>query len=296
MHECFCGRTPDLGAFRKLATFDERYAWLEGRVAAGELLSPYPVTLGTAYELVWSNRDTNTPSPESLAELARDLPEPLDDRAFGRPADTGYSYDWYIGENRSVLALVGSQERTQLGVFDGLRIQTLEYLTLQRTALRTVQRGTQQVITEQGTTSRRRLQQWQRLISAFTDDYVLHDQIGAVLGPVRRYLRDDPQLRDPGALEVQVQENLGTFENLLDAAGARVAIVLSGLFGVVAAVTLVPLAREIELAIFKTRGTVGTFDAQHLILSIGLDVLLLVLVGVISAVIIRRANLLRPKR
>jgi hypothetical protein len=296
MHECFCGRTPDLAAFRKLTTFDERYTWLEGRVAAGELLSPYPVTFGTAYELVWHSRDTETPSPESLAELACDVPKPLADTAFGRPADTGYSYEWFIGENRSVLALVGPQERTQLGAFDALRIQTLEYLTLQRAALRTVQRGTQQVITEQGTTTRRKLQQWQRLVSAFTDDYVLHDRIGAILGPVRRYMRDDPQLRDPGELEEQVQENLSTFGNLLDAAGARVAIVLSGLFGVVAAITLVPLAREIELAVFKTRGTVETFSAQHLILSIGLDVCLLIVVGTMSALIIRRANLLRPKR
>jgi hypothetical protein len=76
-----------------------------------------------------------------------------------------------------------------------------------------------------------------------------------------------------------------------------VAIILSGLFGVVAAITLAPLAREIELTLFQTGGSAGTFDNRHIVLSIAIDALLLVMIAFISAILISRANRLRwPKR
>lgn len=296
MHERFCGRTPDLAALRQLLTTEERYQWLDERVDAGESLSAYPVTFGTAYELVWDTRADEQQSLESMAELAYGTRRSPQDGRFLTPAEAGFEHDWFIGENRSVLALVGPHDRTTLGTFDSLRIEVLEYLTLQRAALRAVQRGTQVTITEGVTISRTQLQQWQRLVAALTDEYVLHDQVARLLRPLRKHMKDDPRLRDPATLEAQVRQNLETFQNVIEAASHRVAIILSGLFGVVAAITLAPLAQELELAVFQTGGSVSTFNSHHIVLSIAIDALLLVMVAVISTLLITRANRLRwPK-
>jgi hypothetical protein len=160
-----------------------------------------------------------------------------------------------------------------------------------------VQRATQATITERRTISRQQLQQWQRLVAALTDEYVLHDQVAIMFRPLREHMRKNVLLRDPGTLEAQVRQNLATFQDVIEAASHRVAIILSGLFGVVAAITLAPLAREIELVVFQTGGSVNTFDSRHIVLSIAIDALLLVLVALTSIALITRANRLRwPKR
>ncbi|HEY8304006.1 MAG TPA: hypothetical protein VIG42_05385 [Solirubrobacteraceae bacterium] len=71
------------------------------------------------------------------------------------------------------------------------------------------------------------------------------------------------------------------------------AIVLSGLFGVVAALTLAPLAREIELSMFRTRGTAASYEFTHPLLAISIDLILLATVGCVSVLIVTRANRLR---
>ncbi len=297
MHERFCGRQPDLSELRKLETFDERYQWLEERVEAGESLSAYPQTFGTAYELVWGNGVDERRSLGSVAELAYGPNVDLRDPVLMKPAESGYRHDWFIGENRAVLALSGTPDRNAVGTFDALRTQTLEYLTLQRAALRAVQRATQVTITERRTISRKQLQQWQRIVAALTDEYVLHDQVAIMFRPLRRQMKENPLLRDPASLEDQVRQNLGTFLDTIEAASHRVAIVLSGLFGVVAAIALAPLAREIELTLFRTGGSADGFDDRHIVLSIAIDALLLFLVASMSAFLILRANRLRwPKR
>jgi hypothetical protein len=293
VHERLCGRAPDFMALERLRTYEDRYRWLEARVAGGESLSAYPATFGTAFELVWNSRDARDSSFESAAELAYGMRRPERDGQFLEPAESGCDHYWFIGENRSVLCLDDGSRVSRLDTFDPLRIQVLEYLTLQRAALRAVQRGTQLVITERSTISRTQLQEWQRLVSSLTDEYVLHDQVAMVLGPVRRHMRDHPRLRDPATLESQVRQNLATFQGLIDAARSRVAIVLSGLFGVVAALTLAPLAREAELSLFSTRGTAAQYESIHPLLTILIDLILLLAVGSVSALIVTRANRLR---
>jgi hypothetical protein len=293
MHERFCGREPNLSELRLLETPEERYRWLEERVEAGESLSAYPQTFGTAYELVLDRPIEEQLSPRPVVELAYgDNVDPRDS-TLERPAETGHNHDWFIGENRAVLVLGGARDRNTIGTFDALRTQTLEYLTLQRGALRFVQRATQLSITERRTISRVQLQQWQRLVAALTDEYVLHDQIATTLRPLLKEMKENRLLRDPATLEAQVHQNLGTFLEVLDAASHRVAIILSGLFGVVAAITLAPMARDLELTVFKTGGSVSSFDNRHLVLSIAIDVLLLVFVALTSAILIVRANRLR---
>jgi hypothetical protein len=297
MNERFCGRAPDVAELSQLQTAEARSQWLDQRVEAGESLSAYPVTFGTAYELVWTSQAAQHQALESVAELAYGTKKPFEDGSFLKPADAGYAHDWFVGENRSVLALAGLRERTPIGTFDSLRTQTLEYLTLQRAALRTVQRATQVTITERRPINRKQLQQWQRLVASMTDEYVLHDQVAMLFRPLRKHMTDNALVRDPATLEAQVRQNLETFQDVISAANNRVAIILSGLFGVVAAITLAPLARDIELTIFRTGGSAGTFDSGHIVLSIVIDLLLLTIVGSIAGVLISRANRLRwPKR
>ncbi len=296
MHVRFCGRAPDLASLRKLETPEERYQWLDERVAARESLSAYPQTFGTAYELVWDTHASEQRSLRSVAELTYGTKVDPGDDLFLKPAETGYEHNWFIGENRAVLALVGTRDRSRIGTFDTLRTQTLEYLTLQRAALRAVQRATQLTITERRTISRGQLQQWQRLVAALTDEYVLHDQVASILRPLRKHMKENPHLRNPDGLEAQVRQNLATFHDVIEAASHRVAIILSGLFGIVAAITLAPLAHEIELTVFQTNGSVSTFNNDHVVLSIVIDVLLLLVVALISFILITRANRLRWPR
>lgn len=297
MHERFCGREPNLSDLRLLETPEERYRWLEERVEAGESLSAYPQTFGTAYELVLDNSAEERRSLHPIVELVYGTNVDPRDSALKRPAETGHNHDWFIGENRAVLVLRGARDRNMIGTFDALRTQTLEYLTLQRAALRSVQRATQLSITERRTINRGQLQQWQCLVAALTDEYVLHDQVATTLRPLLREMKENPLLRDPATLEAQVRQNLGTFLEVLDAASHRVAIILSGLFGVVAAITLAPMARDLELTVFKTGGSVSGFNDRHLVLSIAIDALLLVFVALTSAILITRANRLRwPRR
>ena len=297
MHERFCGREPNVPDLLRLETVEERYRWREERVEAGESLSAYPQTFGTAYELVLESRIQEQQSLRQIVNLAHGPNVDPRDPAPERPAETGHDHDWFIGENRAVLVLGGERKRNTIGTFDALRTQTLEYLTLQRAALRSVQRASQLSITERRTIDREQLQQWQRLVAALTDEYVLHDQVATTLRPLLREMRENPLLRDPATLEAQVHQNLGTFLDVLNAASHRVAIILSGLFGVVAAITLAPMVRDLELAVFKTGGSVSDFDNRHLILSVAIDSLLLVLVAFTSAILIARANRLRwPRR
>lgn len=297
MHERFCGRSPDVERLTALEDAEARSRWREDRVVAGESLTAYPVTFGTAYELVWPGADGRNGRLESIAELAYATKRPYEDGAFLKPAEAGYEHDWFVGENRSVLSLAGERERGSVGAFDALRMQTLEYLTLQRAALRTVQRATQLSITERRPIARGELQQWQRLVAALTDEYVLHDQVALLFRPLREHFKHNALVRDPAELEAQVRQNLQTFQEVIAAANHRVAIVLSGLFGVVAAITLAPLARDIELSVFRTGGKPSAFDSDHVVLSIAIDVLLLAVVALIAGLLIARANRLRwPRR
>lgn len=294
-HERLMGRagTPPFGA---LHDSESRYQWLERLVRKGELLSAYPVIFGTALELLWKDDHERGQARDRLAELAygqgsvRDHPEVL------RAAEVGPDHEWFLSENRSVLSMAGRRTVSELSTYDPMRMQVIEYLTLQRSALRAVQRGTQLVITERRTITRRKLQQWQRVVAALTDDYVLHDQVWAVLGQLRSHLKHHPAVRDPGELEAQVRQNLGVFQSLIDASSDRVAIVLSGLFGVVAALSLGGLARRFELLGFATSGDPGSFDSRHLGLSIAIDLGLLVVIGILVTFVIRYAGRVRGPR
>jgi hypothetical protein len=295
-HERMMGRE-EPGALAHLDGTESRYGWLEERVARGELVSPYPVVFGTAYELLWSSEEDRLRSQREVAKLAYGIEPASNNLEFLGPAEVAHDRDWYLSENRSVLSIDDDRASlTALSTYDATRIQVIEYLTLQRSALRAVQRGTQLVITERQTVTRKQLQQWQRLVAATTDEYVLHDRVGAILGPLRNHVRDHPTIRDPAELEAQVRQNLGVFENLINAAGNRVAIILSALIGVVAALSLGSLVRRLDLVTLRTSGDAGDFESLHPVVAIGIDLALLLIVGLIAGAMMRYANRLRGQR
>jgi hypothetical protein len=98
---------------------------------------------------------------------------------------------------------------------------------LRRAALRVTQRA----ITERLTVTKAQVSVWERMVTALTDDYVLHGDVGALLEPVKAALRIQPEQRDPGELERQVRANIASFQLQLQAANDRAGVVPGVMFG-----------------------------------------------------------------
>ena len=119
LHERLMGRTayPD---FATLSDPGARYEWLERKVARGEIISPYPVVFGTAYELVWATPSERAACHSSLSQLAYGIEPDDDNPALSRAAEVQHTHHWFVSENSSVLALDGTPELTSLSAFDPL--------------------------------------------------------------------------------------------------------------------------------------------------------------------------------
>lgn len=263
------------------ADADSRYRRFEELVEQDGLLSAYPVAFGTHYEL----QGVEPQFGEALAleqSLALTAPNVV-------PA--GSTCDWYMTENKSVL-VTRSDDRPVAGadVIDPSRTRLLEYLTLRRAALRTVQRATQHAITEGERVDRPRIAQWERLIASLSDEYVLHDDIGAVYKPLKRHLRESDALRDLSELESQVRMNVDSFGAQLDAATDRAGLLLGALFGVVAATSLAPLAQHLASLTFGLPRTQDRFVQSHLAVAAALEVALIVVVVLIAYGLYRRVT------
>lgn len=298
LHERSHDRRPEAGALSRVIEggADARYGRLDELVAAGEIKSAYPVVFGTHYEFGWDDEKAAAEQRDAACRLARGAREEV----VGQTASVegaGGSGEWLIGENQSVVIASpgrrGDRRDEATGGYDPLRLQIVEYLNLQRAALRSVQRATQLVITERRHVKRRDVSEWERLVAAYTDDYVLHDQVATVLEPLQRHLCEDPSLRDPGELERQVRSNLATFDAALGAGTDRAGVILSLLFGIVAAVALTePIQRAIH-TISGLEGEPGDFADDYPVVASSLDLGLIVVIALLSAWIYRRAS--RPE-
>ena len=265
------------------ATYD-RHSALR---SAGEIVSRFPVSFGTHYELAWTSR---APRPEEIDASARLAAGWHDLRTSLAVDDVESGLQWYIGENQTVLVLLrpgasATPPGSDVGALDSLRMQTVEYLTVQRAALRAVQRETIKAILEDRGVSRRDVAHWDRLVAGVSDPYVLHDRVGAIIGPLYQHYREAPHLRDPAELRDQVQRNIGSFATELGAANDRAGVLLGAFFGVVAALALVdPVKRAIEAA------STFRFDAAHPWAEVGLDFGLLLITAVVAIVVLRRSG------
>lgn len=269
--------------------WEARYKHLEDLVKNGEILSAYPVVFGSHIELDPSQAGDQTTLAGHLAS------EHFDEKHTSLdgmpPIDLNRSEAWYMRENTSIVFFDESHEWNQtLGTFTPVHTQLMEYLTLQRGGLRAVQRATQLTITENHPVTRRKVADWSRVVAAVTDDYVLHDQIARTLEPVQRHFRDERELRDPAELQVQVESNIASFQSALDARTDRAGVVLSLLFGIVAATALVPLANQLIIAAFGLRTPVDSFQDVYRWTAIVIDLALVVIVGIISYLVYLRVT------
>lgn len=194
---------------------------LHAMAAKREITYPFPVSFGIQWEIIDAALDPLvTSDPRALAtDLARRLFFPDDPRADIAPVDLGGGIPeewWFLGESQALtLTSRGSIDR-RLDVVDPERTQLLEFITLRRTTLSCVQRDTQRVLTERLPVSRGQIERWQHIVASTTDDYIVHAKMGRLLAPALAHHAADVRIRDLAALEAQVRENLGWFQQRLD--------------------------------------------------------------------------------
>lgn len=265
-----------------------RYDVIERLTRRGVVLSPYPVVFGTHYEFGWDDEPRARLQRAEACSLARG-----DEMSGLASLDGRGGKEWLLGENQSVLLGVPRSFDSELAAFDPLRTQLVEYLTLQRGALRWVQRASQEAITEASPVERKQVAVWTRVVGALTDDYILHDQVAAILEPVQRHLTEERGVRDPQELERQVRSNLQTFTAALDAGTERAGVVLGLLFGIVAALALTdPLQRLLAIAL-DLRGGAEAVRMRHPVVSLVVDIALVVAFACTSAFVYLRSS--RPE-
>ena len=250
----------------------------------GELSHPYPVSFGTHIEIA---------DPGLAADPAAQ--HDLLDEAFLRASGLGKAGDlerdtedvaWYFLENQSVVFRAAPLDPDGVLV-DPTRTALLEYVTLRRAALRSVQRDTQRVLAGRTGVSRRRLQEWQQLVQTTTDDYVLSDRTGQLLSLLQARIGELPRVRDPEDLENQVRSNLDSFSTAIEGAGSKVTEAVGALFAVLAAVAVFTTPLRLFLD-WVDGGLDGTpYSADHPIRSAAIEFAVTVLITVLFLWLLR---------
>lgn len=282
-HERLHGRAPREDVYTREWHFTERYAWHDELVELDETTTAYPVTFGSFFETLWEGDQV----PQAAVDNGALLATPIHDES---PGDDVHAHIdglyWFFGENSSVLVAPAvhrqSPSDAEIDALDPIRMQILEFLSLQRAGLRSVQRATQLAISDGTRVRRKEVDRWSRLVAALSDDYVLHDQVAALLEPLRRHLRENDGLRDPDELAEQVHANLDSFDALIEGANSRAGLVLSGLFGLVAASAVDPVVHELAYLISGASGGLSSYADSHTGLMTVLDIGTLGILGAIA--------------
>jgi hypothetical protein len=262
--------------------------YLHGLCREGRLSHPYPVSFGTHIEIA---------DPGLAADPAAQ--HALLDEAFLRSSGLGTAGDlerdteqlsWYFLENQSVVIRAEPADGARGGLVDPLRTALLEYVTLRRAALRTVQRDTQRVLAGRHSVSRRRLQEWQQLVQTATDDYVLSDRTGQVLSLMRARTAELPRVRDPEDLEAQVRSNLESFSAAMEGSSSKVTAAVGALFAVLAAIAVFTTPLRLVLD-WLDGGFDGTpYSVDHPIRSAVIEFTVTVLIAVLFLWLLRAIN------
>ena len=108
----------------------------------------------------------------------------------------------------------------------------------------------------------------------------------ATSGCVVALLNNCPTPHQPGTACASVPQ--------FTVADVKTTVVLTALFGVVAALTLGPLARRLAVELSGSRAAPSRFDDLHPGWAIGIDGVLIALVAIIAATVIRRARRIEP--
>jgi hypothetical protein len=284
---------PDLPA--KAVEGPKGWEHLHELCASGRLSHPYPVSFGTHIEVADPSLVHDPVGQQALLEeslLAGVGPTWQPDNL--EPDAQGLA--WYLLENQSVVFRETADDPNGVLV-DPTRTALLEYLTLRRAALRSVQRDTQRVLSGRRHVSRRRLHEWQLLVQTATDDYVLSDRAGQVLSLVRSRLAQQARVRNPDALEEQVRSNLASFTTAMDHAGSRVTAAVGALFAILAATAV--FSAPLRLGLDLLDGGLGSdpYAEVHPLRSAGVDVAVAAVAAALFFLLVRRfASRLHPPR
>jgi hypothetical protein len=289
------GLPSDLKSLPATALEDRRGALgLATLTDRGYIAFPYPVLAGTHYEA-------------GVAEAAREPGKDWVCRLLGEPDETeadmrdlapeSRTVAWYASEMQSLVVTIGRSPVSDLVCLEPGRLQLAEFLALRRGALRSLQRDTQLVLAEGRTLTRNRIDEWRRIAVTTSDDYVLHDDTGPIVSTLRNYFRDNERVRDPEPLREQVTRNIGAFQERIDIAGQRAGIVLGVLFGVVAALSLSPIAKQLlAVGLGLSPSTSEKFASRYPWWSVAIDVGIVVVLGGAALALFRRFSGRLPSR
>jgi hypothetical protein len=266
--------------------------------AEGRLDYPYPVSFGMQTEVCvksFLNRRRAEHAADRIAhEIMRGPSPELDVVPVDIDRDCRNVW-WYVEENQALTLTTPRDIDPELDVIDTDRTQLLEFLAIRRAALRSVQRETQRILVSGRKISRGRVDAWHQIVATTTDDYVLDDRIGRLMGPLRHHNSDDRRLRDLAELEAQVRANLHSFQRRLDASGAWVSSLLGAL--VSAGALVIGLDSVIRSALARLTGVpVAKLPAQHPALLSVVTIMLLALTFAGTYALIRRASVILRTR
>ena len=271
---------------------------LQDLAAKGELSHPLPVSFGTCFEVVDAELAGDLVRCVELVNAVMARAAPHESPANSGVVDAGSDRPWYVFENQSFVFLPdGTADPT--GVFDADRLRLIEFLTLRRGALRSIQRDTQRVLSGGRDVSRRRIDEWRLLLSTTTDDYVLHDRVSTLLVSLNQHQRTSSSVRDPVLLEDQVRRNIDAFQTRIELASQSVSTLIGALFAVVAAVLGVGSVIRVAAAAHESI-PVSQFPDAHPWLNSSIDLVVTLLAFALTFVFIQRAGnrvpALRPFR
>jgi hypothetical protein len=295
IHEYGTGSTPPSAS--NLSKWSESFAAGQERahqlVSRQQLKYTYPVTFGSHSEFVWI---------DNIPETATDWVPVImgeGESSDGLPQEIGTKEaksHWYLEEFQSVLikASPTGAELSRLGSWDDNRLALVEYITLRRGVLRSIQRETHRATAERIPLLRRQVADWLWLTSAVTDDYVLAGWQAARFERIKRTYGQARSLRSITDLEAQVRRNVEAFQGRLDAESDRVGVAAAILFGIVAATALVPGMQAITRLALRLQGDFDKFPQEHALVYIVITIGLLLVMAAVGWALMRRVSRLRP--
>jgi hypothetical protein len=248
----------------------------------GRIDFPFPVSFGTQFEIAEARLSSLAPrkADEFAAHVAHEVMRTEHSKFDVPPLDIEHDARriwWYVEENQALTLTGESSIDPVLGVIDPDRTQLLEYLTIRRGALRSVQRETQRILSEGTRISKSRVEMWHQILAMTTDDYVLNDRIGQLIKPLRRHNAEERRLRDLALLEEQVRGNLESFQRRLEATGAWITSVVVALVGAGAlvigldSVTLSVLSSLLNVPVNEVPTRYGALLSAATIILLGLS-------------------------
>lgn len=250
-----------------------------------EISYPFPVSFGTHVEVIDVSLYEGENARSDFLRQAMRRAHLSSTMAYAGRVPGRRERPWFFLENQSVVFSPRDPDPRELAD----RIHVIQFVTLRRAAMRSVQRDTQRILSGGLSVSRRRIDEWRLILATTNDKYVLHDRISEYIRPLYLHMSESEGMRDPAELEDQVRRNIDSFQSRLDSASQNVSTVVGALFAVVAAV--IGLGSATKILASQALGVPRRdFDELRPWLSIVIDVGVMALAFAVTWYFIRRAG------